>query len=157
MAAIGVTGHVHIPATAQPDIERDLRSLMADLAQPLTGYTCLAPGADQMFARVVLELGGRVSAIIPCVGYAESLDPGERTVLGELLAEASTTEFLDFPRPSEEAYMAAGRRVVDQSDLLIAVWDGQPARGPGGTADVVQYAGARGTRIIRVWPTGLLR
>jgi hypothetical protein len=30
--------------------------------------------------------------------------------------------------------------VADQCDALVAVWDGQPARGRGGTADIVAYA-----------------
>jgi len=40
--------------------------------------------------------------------------------------------------------MAASRLMVDAADELFAVWDGQPARGHGGTADVVAYARERG-------------
>jgi hypothetical protein len=46
---------------------------------------------------------------------------------------------------------------VDRSDVLLAVWDGQPARGPGGTGDVVAYARARGTPVEVVWPAGAAR
>ena len=34
----------------------------------------------------------------------------------------------------DEAYERAGRHVVDRADVLIALWDGQPPRGRGGTA-----------------------
>ena len=37
-------------------------------------------------------------------------------------------------------YLAAGCRVAALADLLLAVWDGEPARGRGGTADVVAFA-----------------
>jgi len=42
-----------------------------------------------------------------------------------------------------EAYEQVGRYVVDHSDVVIAVWDGQQAQGRGGTADVVAYTRAR--------------
>ena len=44
-----------------------------------------------------------------------------------------------------------GQYVVDHCDVLIAVWDGQPARGRGGTAEIVQYAQEQNRPIIRVW------
>jgi len=44
-----------------------------------------------------------------------------------------------------------GQYVVDHCDVLIAVWDGQPSRGRGGTAEIVQYALEQNRPIIRVW------
>jgi hypothetical protein len=43
-----------------------------------------------------------------------------------------------------------GRATVAHCDILIAVWDGLPARGRGGTGEVVQLALTRGTAIIHV-------
>jgi hypothetical protein len=37
----------------------------------------------------------------------------------------------------EAQYALAGRYIVERSDTLLAVWDGEPARGPGGTGDLV--------------------
>jgi hypothetical protein len=42
--------------------------------------------------------------------------------------------------------------VLRGSDLLVAVWDGLPARGLGGTADVVQVALAEQRRVVHVNP-----
>jgi hypothetical protein len=53
--------------------------------------------------------------------------------------------------------MDGGRAVVDRSSVLIAVWDGQPSRGLGGTADVVTYARQRGVPITVIWPKGASR
>jgi hypothetical protein len=39
-----------------------------------------------------------------------------------------------------DAYGIAGRIVLNQSDLLIAVWDGRPAAGKGGTVDTLRDA-----------------
>jgi hypothetical protein len=46
---------------------------------------------------------------------------------------------------------------VDRSSVLVAVWDGQPARGLGGTADVVAYARQRGVPMEVIWPRGATR
>jgi len=64
---------------------------------------------------------------------------------------------LAFREPSEEAFFAAGKAVVDACDWLIAVWDGEPARGLGGSADVVAYARNQGRRVDVIWPEGLFR
>ena len=51
-------------------------------------------------------------------------------------------EIVRFPaaaaRPA--GYVAAGQYMLAHCDLLIALWDGKPARGAGGTADVVAQA-----------------
>ena len=53
--------------------------------------------------------------------------------------------------------MDAGKVVVDRSSVLLAVWDGQPSRGLGGTADVVAYARQRGVPVTVIWPEGASR
>lgn len=50
------------------------------------------------------------------------------------------------------AYFSAGKLVVDQCDVLIAVWDREPARGIGGTGDIVAYASSRVPTIL-IYPT----
>lgn len=44
------------------------------------------------------------------------------------------------PEEADLAYEAVGRMVVAQCDVLIAIWDGEGARGRGGTAQVVAEA-----------------
>lgn len=51
-------------------------------------------------------------------------------------------------RPDGWSYAAVGRAILRQSDLLVAVWDGQPARGPGGTGEVVDAALGRGIPVV---------
>jgi hypothetical protein len=40
---------------------------------------------------------------------------------------------------------------------LLAVWDGKPARGHGGTADVVAAAREQGRTVRVIWPAGSTR
>jgi hypothetical protein len=42
-------------------------------------------------------------------------------------------------------------------ELMMAVWDGQPADGHGGTGDVVERARALGRPVTVVWPAGAAR
>ncbi len=58
---------------------------------------------------------------------------------------------------NSQAHQSGSEIVVGLSDQMIAVWDGQPARGYGGTADVVAYADRVGVPVRSVWPEGATR
>ena len=64
---------------------------------------------------------------------------------------------LDGDPGQHKGYIAWGHTGVDRSSVLVAVWDGQPARGLGGTADVVAYARQRGVPMEVIWPQGATR
>jgi len=53
--------------------------------------------------------------------------------------------------------MDASRVMLERADMLLAVWDGKPARGYGGTADVVQLARDMRKPVVVVWPEGASR
>jgi hypothetical protein len=124
----------------------------------LEGVCSLAVGADQIFAKVLLAVGGRLHVIIPSADYVSTFSTEEaRADYAELLEASASREELPYLSPTEEAFMAAGRTVADRCDLLLAVWDGAPAAGLGGTADVVQYAKERGKSVEIIWPEGARR
>jgi hypothetical protein len=123
----------------------------------LVGVTCLADGPDQLLACAVLDLGGRLEVVVPAERYRDGLEPDEQRGYDELFAKAGHVERLPFVESTEQAHLAAGQAVVDRSDRLLAVWDGQPARGIGGTADVVKYARKKGVPVVVVWPDGATR
>jgi hypothetical protein len=155
---VGITGHQNIPREAADLIRTVLRRFLAEQPDPLTCVTSLAEGADQMCAALVLKRGGSLHAVVPCAGYEKSFETAAAAQrFRTLLAQSSAIETLPFPEPSEEAFLAAGRRVVDLSDLLIAVWDGRPSRGLGGTADIVAYARQLNVEVSVIWPHGLWR
>lgn len=52
------------------------------------------------------------------------------------------------------AVLAGSEILVSLIDELLAVWDGKPAWGHGGTADVVAYAIRQGIPVRIVWPVG---
>ena len=139
---VGITGHQKLPQLSDWDwVNVEMRRVLEALDPPLIGISSLAVGADQLFAEVVLERGGTLEVVIPFEGYDDKFTQREdRETYLSLLASASDVEVLDKFGSEEEAYLTAGERVCDRSDFLLAVWDGQPAAGLGGTADIVQYA-----------------
>jgi hypothetical protein len=105
----------------------------------------------------VLVAGGDLTAVIPSAGYRRSFaTEAGRATYRRLLAEVSEVVELPFPAPSDEAYWAAGQRIVGLADVLLAVWDGSSSRGLGGTA-VVAFAAERGVPTTVVWPPGSRR
>jgi hypothetical protein len=113
----------------------------------------LAVGADQLFAEVVIRLGGSIISVLPFPGYGDGFGRGpDRKKFDQLIGKSIDVEHLVRSGSDEESYMAAGERVVQLSDLLVAVWNGLPAAGLGGTADVVAYARKRGTPVVHVNP-----
>lgn len=153
---IGITGHQEAPAEAWTYVQARLQTQLAAAPRPLVGVTSLAAGADQLFARCVLDAGGTIEVVIPSDHYDETFTNGS-AAYRSLLAHATSTTKLQFTEPSEEAFLAAGKKIVDSVDLLHAVWDGKQAKGLGGTADIVRYAENRSVPVLVIWPQGVRR
>lgn len=149
---VGITGHQRLPDdTAWKWVEETIRAELSKAQRPLVGVTSLAIGADQLFARLVVELGGSIYAVLPFADIERSFGP-EHIASYRDLVQTATVEVLNVPGTDEDAYLAAGHRVVDLSDTLLAVWDGTPAKGKGGTADIVSYAKRRTVPIVQINP-----
>jgi hypothetical protein len=151
---LGITGHQKLhDAGAWPWVRTALGSELERTAAPLVGYSSLAVGADQLFAELVLKLGGELRVVLPFAGYEEILSPGsDLDRYQELLGRAARIEELPALATRQESYMAAGQRVVDRAERVIAVWNGKEAAGLGGTGDVVRYALATGKDVLHINP-----
>ena len=118
--------------------------------------TALAGGADQLGAQAALDLGYSISAVLPFQrdDYRRTLvENGDLGDFDALLAQSERV--LELPGRLDDrldGYVMVGRATVAHCDILIAVWDGQKARGPGGTGDVVQTAIERGTPVVHIPP-----
>jgi hypothetical protein len=150
---VGISGHQDLgPVEKITWVREELRSQL-DCRSFSSGVSSLAAGADQLFARVVLELGHNIEVVIPCGQYESAFEDADAVqTFRWLKAKAARSYLLEFPAPSEEAFFAAGRRVVEISDLLFAVWDGKAAAGAGGTADVVKYALKHRRQVLHINP-----
>ena len=157
MTAVGITGH----QTLSTPTRRSVTDVVSERLRRLgavVGISSLASGADQLFAECVVRSGGRIVVVVPSAGYETTFEDADTLeVYRKYLSLAVEVVELPFETPTEEAFFAAGKEVVDRSDLLLAIWDGEPPKGLGGTADVVSYARARGTPVEIIWPFGSSR
>lgn len=131
-------------------MDAEVRRFLRAYAPRVVGISCLALGADQIFAAAVLDLGGVLEAVVPAREYGEG-------AFHALLAVAGEIRRLPFERASPEAYAAANELLIETADLLVAVWDGLPARGSGGTAEAVAAAERRRLPVHVIWPCGSAR
>jgi hypothetical protein len=105
----------------------------------------------------VLDADGRLEVIVPAACYRDGLPESAHSAHDTLLARASSVERLDRVESTSEAHMAASQAMLAKADRLLAVWDGKPARGYGGTADIVAEARKSGVPVTVIWPEGAAR
>jgi hypothetical protein len=92
--------------------------------------------------------------IVPARAYREGLPAEAHAEYDRLLASASAITRLDRDKSTSDAHMAGSTTMLGTADRLLAVWDGQPSRAPGGTADVVEDARADSLPVTIIWPPG---
>ncbi|GKQ39586.1 hypothetical protein [Streptomyces sp. A012304] len=158
MTTIAVTGHTDLTEDSVPLIRAALDDLLRRYSGggELVGVSCIAAGADSLFAEAVLAAGGRLTVVVPARDYRRTKVRPEHAALFDRLVEAAD-EVLVLPRERSDwqAYAAANAILVERADRLVAVWNGEPPSGRGGgTADAVQDARAAGVPVEVVWPQG---
>lgn len=160
MTILAVTGHMDLTDASVPLVRTALDALMREVADgELVGVSCIAAGADSLFAEAVLDAGGSLVAVIPSRDYRETkVKAAHAAQFDRLLAAAAEVVVMDHATAGREAYEAANSELLRRADRLVAVWNGMPpgAKG-GGTADVVEEARALDLPVEVVWPTGAER
>lgn len=126
----------------------------------------LAEGADRIVADVVLStLQGRLEAVLPFRDeiYLEDFElESSKSEFRELLALASVVVYgpelrgrqEQDPEERNKCYEWVGRYVVDHSDVVIALWNGEAPKGTGGTAEIIRYALERSRSIVYIPTNG---
>ena len=172
--SVGISGHRKeaLPAEACERLEKRIRSTLGLLvegaaavrSQEAQFYTDdpmrllfispLADGSDQIAARIALELGFELHVVLPFpapVYRRELADDQSRESFDALIARANCV--LELPGEHErpiDAYVMTGRATIAHCDLLLAIWDGLPPRGRGGTGEVVELAVVNGTPVVHL-------
>lgn len=154
---IAISGHRGLSAETTSQIASAIRSQLNQCSNEVIGLSCLADGADQIFARAVLDHGGQIEIVIPARQYREGLPEESQPTYDELLSHAVVVHEMPFHDSTPESHMKASMFMLDHADELWAVWDGKPARAFGGTADVVAYARHHGLPVRIIWPAGATR
>jgi 8-oxo-dGTP pyrophosphatase MutT (NUDIX family) len=145
---IGVGGHQQLgDETTLRFLAEAFQQLLLDLqrqadtqGRSLCVRSALARGADRLFLRLALRAALPIEVVIPCQGYDQLFEGPDHEEYERLVQLASQVHHLGSRPCSEEAYLAAGEWLVETSDLLVLAWNGLPAAGKGGTADMASYA-----------------
>lgn len=157
MVAIGVSGHRVLAGQEKLEVALDAVASRITAAFPGERWTiisALAEGADRLVARRLHDQPGtRLVVVLPLAADDYETDfttPASRREYRSLLDFADEVIEVGPQASRNAAYEAAGREVLDRSDLLVTIWDGQDAQGQGGTGAIVRQARARGLPIAWV-------
>lgn len=156
---IGVTGHRNLRPADQPKLEKVVRSVFDNIRQksphtPLLVLSSLAEGADRLVARVALEL--KINLIVPLPMQRELYErdfstPASRADFAKLLSQASYAFVLPVVKDCRNdaigkdgaardyQYEQTGAYIAKNSQILIALWDGECTDLVGGTSEVVKF------------------
>lgn len=143
---VAVTGHRVLGSTEQQGrLAEQLRvffqRLKAEQRLEVVALSGMAAGADLLFAEVALEQELPLEAVLAHQQITATFAAdNERAHYQRLMHQCRCIHQLPFRYATTGAYMALGYWLVDHCDVLLALWDGQPAAGLGGTGDVVAYA-----------------
>lgn len=148
---VGITGHQNIGSEDTVKwVKRSLENIVTN-SKIDEGYTCLARGADQIYAQILIEHNVPYTAIIASADYEQTFDSAEyRAAYIDYLQHAAQVIILDHKEATEQAFYDAGEMLVDNSDYIVAVWNGLKAKGLGGTGDIVEYALKQNKRVIHL-------
>jgi hypothetical protein len=158
---IGVTGHRLL------EDEELIRKKVHEILQSLNdtshhenysiiSISPIAEGSDRLVAKEILSFEGneqenKLVVVLPLEkeDYMNDFKTSEsREEFMNLLNQAEKVTTLPEAPTREDAYLHAGKCVADESDILIAIWDGEPPRGKGGTAEIVDYAKSIGRDVV---------
>ncbi|MER6307713.1 hypothetical protein [Streptomyces sp. NPDC001657] len=159
MTTLAVTGHMDLSAATVPLVREAVQGLLREHArEELVGVSCLARGADTLFAEAVVEAGGRLVVVVPARDYRVVHVTGDHAVVFDRLVAAAEVVAMPYDVADEQAYEAANAELLKRAERLVAVWDGTSPDGKrGGTAHAVEQARALGLPVDVVWPEGAER
>ena len=169
---LGVTGHRNIDMTDKALIKRittEIRHIKkVHKASNFVILSGLAEGADRLVAQIAIkELQAQLIAVLAVpeefflMDFADdrskrafkSYLKRSRTIITAPLL--SKKAWQDYTASRNNQYAWIGAFIARHSNYLLAIWDGKPARGRGGTAEVVRWF--KGGRIPKLMLTDIIK
>ncbi len=149
---VGFTGHRHLADAehAARAIRAALQFLVSEAPGEWIALSSIARGSDQLFVGEARAAGLSWHGILPLprAEFARDFAPEEWPAVEQTLATADHLRVIHEYGDREDGYLDCGIETVNGSDVLMAFWDGNHARGKGGTAQVVQYAKSIGKPVL---------
>lgn len=165
---ISITGHRSLSEEQKrrirPVIEKTINNIIFTVKErnPNAEFVALSPlaeGADILFARVAVSVGLPLKAILPfeeaeyLKGFTSDSVREEFHELYKLVGERDRILVGHHnAKQTGELFLDMGKRLVESSDFLVAIWNGKTGKGVGGTTDVVTYAIEKKKEILVINP-----
>ena len=173
---VSITGHRLLSsdqkAKVEPVLKKAIQNIMFVLNEQggqnhYLALTPIAEGADTMFAHAARSLGIPLHILLPfersvyLKGFSSDLARNEFDMIYNDVADDQRTTLsplktneLDILGDDgfNQLFMDVGRKVVDDADYIIAIWNEKQAKGKGGTGDVVAYAMEKGKNVLIINP-----
>ncbi len=150
--AIGFTGHRTLPdeAASRQWIDDVLAETKRSTSGILLGVSSVAAGGDLLFAESCIALGIplRVLLPFPAEEFRNDFDPATWIRAQQAMGRALSVEVTGKELPRDEAYYECGLATVLKSQWQLALWNGEPAQGLGGTEQIVTFARQIGRPVI---------
>lgn len=159
---IGFTGHrsgydENLIRPALTQVFTDLKARAAALGGKTDLYASVAEGCDTLCVEIArgLDMAAHLLLPLPQDEFAKDFSSPEiwersRRQIDLALQKPGRDSLRVVPgemtRP--DCYFDQGIRILEAVDVLVAVWDGEPARGPGGTAQVIAHAQKLGLPVV---------
>lgn len=163
---IGVSGKRVISPAEKSFVYNEIKRIIDGILKnygttEFVGYTALAAGADTIFANVVKnEFHQPLRIILPfsVEEYRKDFEELDLMEFENLLNDSADHEIVGTKPPVNNesrniAYFNAGKKIVDETDEMIFVWDELKPGGTGGTGEIIGYlAEARPEKEINYIP-----
>jgi hypothetical protein len=159
---VGVVGHRlnQLPEAIRPSLQETIGRLFAVIelvgaeagAGRFTLLSALAEGTDRYAANAALARGWALESPLPFSVKRYEKDFSERASKLEFRALMKKARKVS-PHPQNDGdddagYGGVGARIASHCHVLLAVWNGAAAKGPGGTAHVIALALGAGAPVL---------
>lgn len=153
---IGITGHRDLNKDTFKQLSEKISIFLTDIKQklpntPIKIISGMADGADRIIVKEGLKQNIAIDVIQPMPDSLYQADFSEdswqefKSVIADdnVTTKVLPTTFIDIESAKEQGgtrdklYHALGQYIVEQSNLVVAIWDGVNSGLKGGTADVV--------------------
>jgi hypothetical protein len=142
--AIGFTGHRNLTdeSKSRASILIFLQDFKSKTNKTVYGVSSAAAGGDLLFAESCIELGMPIRILLPAPKeqFREDFDAPTWSRAESVMQRAISVEVIGYGQTKEERYYECGAETVQQSEILLALWDGKASQGMGGTEEIFTYA-----------------
>ena len=153
--ALGITGHRYLAEMGKimAGVERAVQRIRNTYPDShFRVLSSLAEGADRILAKRLLMIPNAslwVPLPLPEKEYLKDFEsPGSKQEFLHLLEKAERVIEMQIKDGREVGYLATGKYILENSDCLLAIWDGKHAQGMAGTGEIVTLARERGLPLV---------